>query len=279
MSNFARWLLSPHMRHHAPRLNGRRTDNRRNTRSSSSHTCILLRHTASKCARARPDFRYRMYQCTCPPRSRTHPTHAGARTHKCKVRFQQPRHTHDLVDAFCVVLTTDNRERQRLQECGRYTHQRASDVVQMVTNAFVQPNHVCVVPRRNAIIPVGTHADPRRPSKLGTRNRVTARLQSISKTRHRVKSAAGGDQGSSVVNCSKVKAGKGHARTPIKRSLLRVLPTNRAHCSGGACSRPDPLHKHETRAESMRQIQNACGRTRYGREGWARTVLIQDVAW
>ena len=59
----------------------------------------------------------------------------------------------------------------------RWHAHRIGDVVQMVANAFVQPDVVVVVPVRNSIVPVGANADPRRPSKLGARNGVTARLQ------------------------------------------------------------------------------------------------------
>lgn len=47
----------------------------------------------------------------------------------------------------------------------------------MITNAFVQPDIVVVVPLGNSIVSVSANADPGRPSKLGAHHRVTARLR------------------------------------------------------------------------------------------------------
>ena len=53
---------------------------------------------------------------------------------------------------------------------------RISDVVEMITNAFVQPDIVVVVPLGNSIVSVSANADPGRPSKLGAHHRITAWL-------------------------------------------------------------------------------------------------------
>ena len=55
------------------------------------------------------------------------------------------------------------------------------DVVQMVANAFVQPDFVGVIPVGDPVVAVGANADPRRPSELGAHNGITAWLLNIAR--------------------------------------------------------------------------------------------------